>query len=336
MYAFAENRRKPVPPGSQQARAGSRMKAPGMSKSIWAKASVIRKKSYTKAVFHTPANLADEAAGILVAGGAIGCAIAGMTAPRARAKNVVVLEAWFNAISDPALARLRRIMADAGMLVEDAHDGKARRIVDPGWATLWMKRFGPFRVGRRFLIVPPWKRETQAGRHTIVIQPAQAFGTGHHPTTAGVLREIEVSARAIIPASMLDVGTGTGLLAIAAAMLGAREIIATDVDPIALDNARDNARLNNLERRIRFSPVPLNSIRRRFDLVTVNILSETLIELAPRLKRMVAPHGRLILGGLLADEADDVMRHYRPELRLLRKKTHRGWTSMVLASAASS
>lgn len=289
------------------------------------------KLSYTKAVFHTPAHLADEAAGILVAGGALGCAIAGMTMPRARAKKIVALEAYFNAISNDDLARLRQTMTRAGMLVNGSRDRGARRIVDPGWSTLWMKRFGPFRIGRRLLIVPPWKREPQPGRVTIVIQPAQAFGTGHHPTTAGVLRALERRVLATVPHAMLDVGTGSGVLAIAAAMLGARDVMATDIDPIALENAHENARLNRIEKSIRFSSVPLNSIRRRFDLITANILRETLIELAPQLKRLLAPDGKLILGGLLVDDAQPLLLHYRPQLRCVRRRTHRGWTMLELA-----
>ena len=301
--------------------------------------------SYTRATFRTPAHLADEAAGILVAGGALGCAVAGMTMPGARPEKhkdkFVSLEAYFKRISAAQLERLRLVMHDAGLLVDDARNGAVRRIVDPGWSTLWMRRFGPFRVGKGFLIVPPWRRENERGRIAIVIQPAQAFGTGHHPTTAGALRALETLMRTHRPARMLDAGTGSGVLAIAVALMRARErhapdIIAVDIDPVALENARANARLNGVERAIRFSSVPLTSIRRRFDLITANILSHTLKELAPHLKRILAPGGRLVLGGFLADEADEVLSHYRPPLRCVSRRTHRGWTTIVLARAPRS
>jgi len=260
-----------------------------------------------------------------------------MKLPRAREQKTVALEAYFDRISASELTRLRLSLEQAGMLADGVGDG-ARRIVDPGWATLWMKRFGPFRVGRRILIVPPWNRATERGRTTIVVQPAQAFGTGHHPTTAGALRALESIADAHAPKTILDAGTGSGVLAIAAALLGkgdgvGREIIAVDIDPTALESARANARLNGVEKSIRFSPVPLVSLHRHFDLIMANILSHTLIELAPHLKRIVAPGGRLILGGFLADEAAEVLSHYRSPLRCLSRKTHRGWTTLVMARA---
>src|SRR5208282_2154103 len=296
------------------------------------------RRTYTRAIFRTHSHLADEAAGILVAGGAIGCAVAGMKLPRAREDKTVALEAYFDRISATELSRLRLMMEQAGMLADAARDGSVRRIVDPGWSTLWMKRFGPFRVGRRMLIVPPWKRENECGRTTIVVQPARAFGTGHHPTTAGALRAIESLIGARAPKSILDAGTGSGVLAIAAALLGMRdgperEIIAIDTDPAALENARANARLNAVEKSIRFSSVPLASIHRHFELITANILSHTLIELAPHLKRLVAPGGRLVLGGFLADQAAEVLAHYRSPLRCLSRRTHRGWTTAVMARA---
>ena len=293
------------------------------------------RRSYTRAIFRTHAHLADEAAGILVAGGAIGCAVAGMKLPRARVQKTVALEAYFDEISASELSRLKLSLEQAGMLADGAVVDGTRRIVDPGWSTLWMNRFGPFRVGRRILIVPPWKRENENGRTTIVIQPAQAFGTGHHPTTAGALRALESIVMAHPPRSILDAGTGSGVLAIAGALLGKRmsEIIAIDIDPTALENARANARLNSVEKSIRFSSVPLVSIHRHFDLVVANILSGTLIELAPHLRKLVAPGGRLVLGGFLADEADDVLSHYRSPLRCLSRKTHRGWTTIVMARA---
>jgi len=289
------------------------------------------KRIYTRAAFHTPAAMADEAAGLLVASGALGCAVVEMTRPGARPLKNVTLEAYFDRITQREIEAIRRAMAEAGMLATNGATLGVRRVTDPGWATLWQRRFRPFRVGRRFLIVPPWWSRREPGRVNIVIQPGQAFGTGHHPTTAGSLRAIEEAIADARPRSALDVGTGSGILAIAIALLAVHDVVAIDVDPTALDNAEENAALNHTADRIRFSPVPLASIRHHFDLITANILAETLIELAPRLRRMLTPAGRLVLSGVLAREVADVLSYYAPPLKLTARSVTRGWATLVLA-----
>jgi ribosomal protein L11 methyltransferase len=253
-----------------------------------------------------------------------------MTRPGARPLKNVTLEAYFDRVTQREIETIRRAMAEAGMLASNGAVLGVRRITDPGWATLWQRRFRPFRVGTKFLIVPPWRPRREAGRLSIVIQPGQAFGTGHHPTTSGTLRAIEDATVAARPRTALDVGTGSGILAIAMAALGVHDIVAIDVDPIALDNAEDNAALNRVAERIRFSAVPLASIRHRFNLITANILADTLIELAPRLGRMLSPAGRLILSGILAREVPNVVSHYAPPLKLAARSVNRGWATLVL------
>jgi ribosomal protein L11 methyltransferase len=287
------------------------------------------RRSYVRAVFHTPAAMADEAAGLLVARGALGCSVLEMARPGTRPRKNVSLEAYFDKVSRVEIGRIERALAAAGMLASDGTGHGLRRIIDPGWSTLWQSRFRPFRIGRRFLIVPPWHREHEAGRVSIVIQPGQAFGTGHHPTTAATLRAIEDAIAAAPRTTALDLGTGLGVLAIAMGLLGIPDIIAIDVDTTALENAEENAALNHVGERIRFSSVPLRSIRRRFDLITANILTPTLIEFAPRLSRMLTANGRLVLSGILAREAERVAHHYAPPLRAVARASNRGWATLV-------
>lgn len=289
-------------------------------------------RSYTKAAFRTPAAMADEAAGFLVANGALGCAVAELARPNQRPRAVVTLEAFFNRLAKRDLARLRLAMREAGMLAAGERRIPPRRIVDPGWATMWQHRFRPFRIGRTFLIVPPWERKSEPHRMSIVIKPGRAFGTGHHPSTAGALRAIEeiVSDGGVIR-SALDVGTGSGLLAIALRMQGAARIVAIDIDPDALENARDNADLNGGSRAIRFSAIPLHSVRGRFDLVIANILAGVLIEMAPELVRRLAPRGHLVLGGILAGESRDVTAAYRKLVRPVSETRSRGWATLRFA-----
>jgi ribosomal protein L11 methyltransferase len=288
--------------------------------------------TFAKMTFRTPAALADEAAGLLVGHGALGCAVAGLSRPGAKPHQVVTLEAFFAHARRSDVARVSRLMRAAGMI-----DGRARgrlaKISDPGWTTMWQRRFAPLRVGRRILIVPPWDLRREPGRISIVIQPGQAFGTGHHPSTAGALRAIEaLLATASAPRrTALDVGTGSGVLALAMKMMGLERIVAIDVDAAALDNARDNAELNALGRAIRFSAIPLTSVRGRFDLITANILSAVLIEMAPELARRLAAGGTLILGGILSREAPWVAGRFRKRLRLIATRHSRGWATLVFS-----
>ncbi len=288
--------------------------------------------TFAKVTFRTPAAMADEAAGLLVAHGALGCAVAGLSRPGAKPRNIVTLEAFFPRARPSDVARMSRMMRAAGMIDVRAR-GRLAKIADPGWATMWQRRFAPLRVGRRILIVPPWDHRREPGRISIVIQPGQAFGTGHHPSTAGALRAIEaLLATAGAPRrTALDVGTGSGVLALTMKMMGAERIVAIDVDEVALDNARDNAALSALPRAIRFSAIPLSSVRGRFDLITANILSAVLIEMAPELARRLAAGGTLILGGILSREAPAVIRRFRKMLRLVETKHSRGWATLVFA-----
>ena len=162
------------------------------------------------------------------------------------------------------------------------------------------------------------------------MKPARAFGTGHHATTAGVLRALEQLFAERPFRRALDVGTGSGILAIAMKLLGAQTVSAIDNDPEALENAHENAQLNQLEHELEFSSAALNAMRRRYDLIVANILAPTLIEMAPTLTRLLARDGRLILSGILAREAGEVLRSYRPALRCVSIGRNRGWATMVM------
>jgi ribosomal protein L11 methyltransferase len=289
-------------------------------------------RSYGRIAFDIAASRADEAGAIIVALGALGCEVANLprpTAKPARRPKMVRLIAYFEHQSS---AQLRRMAARirAAIALDDHPQLIINTIQDPGWATMWMARFEPFTIGERFLIVPPWSNEHRMDRLRIVIQPGQGFGTGHHGSTYGVLRMLEEVYADNTYRRVLDVGTGSGILAIAMKLMGAGEVTAIDVDPAALENAHENAALNHVERDLRISAIPLRSIRRHFDLITANILASTVIELAPRLKRNLAPSGRLILAGILAREAAKVIEAYQPELRCIRRRTNCGWTSLLM------
>ncbi|HUN56790.1 MAG TPA: 50S ribosomal protein L11 methyltransferase [Candidatus Binataceae bacterium] len=288
---------------------------------------------YGRLAFDLPAARADEAGAVIVALGALGCEVGKL--PRTvgaplRSPRMARLTAYF---AEANSARLRQMIRtiEASLTLGELRHLTIDRIEDPGWATMWMTRFEPFTIGKRLLIAPPWSQQNGGDRLRIVIQPGQGFGTGHHGSTYGVMRLLEELYRGHHYARVLDVGTGSGILAIAMKLLGACDITAIDNDPVALDNARENAELNGVARDLRISAIPLNSIRRRFDLITANILAPILIAMAPRLKRNLGKSGRLILAGILAREADTVTTAYQPELRCIGRRTDRGWTALLMA-----
>ena len=291
----------------------------------------LKSSVFTAVVVETPAELADEAAGIFAAYGALGCEIRPYPGARQRgAAKRSRLHAYFGKLSQSSLRRITTLLGQAGMLAEGCAPPHVSRIEDPGWATMWQKRFEPFPIGDRLIVVPPWKRAPAEGRIPIVIRPGQAFGTGHHASTFGVLRVIERLFDTGRFMRALDVGTGSGILAIAMRKLGAAHVTAIDLDAIALDNARENADLNGVAGAIRLSAAPLGSIRGRFDLITANILSSVLIEMAQRLKTRLRPGGYLVLGGILAREAEQVAAAYAPELRRLNTRADGAWRALLL------
>jgi ribosomal protein L11 methyltransferase len=192
---------------------------------------------------------------------------------------------------------------------------------DEDWAQSWRWGLKPRRVGEHLIVTPSWvEPETVPGDTVIVIDPEMAFGTGEHATTRGALRAVESVMRP--GARVLDVGTGSAILAIAAARLGAGEVLAVESDPDALENAQDNLRRNGVLDRVELLHGLVDDEflavlgPGRFDLIVANVLSGVLVPLLPAFRTSLAPAsagapgpngGHLILGGILEDEAEAVI-----------------------------
>lgn len=178
-------------------------------------------------------------------------------------------------------------------------------LLDEAWASAWQQSFPAREVGRRLLVLPPWieppARADGTGRLTVIIEPGRAFGTGHHGTTEGCLVLLEEALTAAPGVAVLDIGTGTGILAIAALKLGARSVLAIDVDPDAVAAGQVNAGRNGCTGLTVRLAEP-QEITERFPLVLANLLTHTHLTLAPQYARLVAPGGSLVLGGMLQDE----------------------------------
>lgn len=197
------------------------------------------------------------------------------------------------------------------------------RLGDQDWVRLSQSQFAPIRVSDRLWIVPSWHQAPDPDATNLVLDPGLAFGTGSHPTTRLCLRWLE--ERLEPGQSVIDYGCGSGILAIAAAKLGAGRVNGVDIDPQALVASRRNARLNNVA--VDFvaagdcAPEPA-------DVVVANILSGPLKVLAPLLVRLVRNGGRLVLSGILASQADEVAQTYAAWLTMQAGAADEGWVRL--------
>ena len=179
---------------------------------------------------------------------------------------------------------------------------------DADWASAWKAQYRPLKVGRHLWICPSWLTPPEPTAVNILLDPGLAFGTGDHPTTGLCLEwlaEQELHGRDVI-----DYGCGSGILAIAALKLGARAAHAVDIDPQALRVSQENAERNAVAPRLTITSPEALPHTRPADIVIANILARPLIELAPRLRDLVQPAGKLLLTGLLREQADDVRAAY--------------------------
>jgi ribosomal protein L11 methyltransferase len=184
------------------------------------------------------------------------------------------------------------------------------------WATAWRRHVRVMRIGRRIVIRPTWRRHRRMPDDVVIaMDPGMAFGTGLHPTTRLCLAGIErwadegligASAAPDGRARLLDVGCGSGVLAIAAGLLGAGELVGVDTDPIAVDSTLANARRNRIARRVRAWVGSVPTGAGPFDLVAANLVASVLVAIAPELHDELRPGGRLLASGIFVDREGDV------------------------------
>jgi ribosomal protein L11 methyltransferase len=207
-----------------------------------------------------------------------------------------------------------------------------RTIQEEKWAETWKENFKPLEVTPRMVVKPPWETWLKKeGQIAIEIDPGMAFGTGAHPSTQMCLRALEeLILSAPHQPSMLDVGTGSGILAIAARKLGAKQVLAIDLDPVAIDCARKNAQRNHIDGGIDFRVGSLDGLRRVFDIVAANLLPQELLLLAPYLSKRISSRGSLIVSGLLRSQKKEMAAAFsRQGLEILCSRGSKGWASFV-------
>jgi len=208
---------------------------------------------------------------------------------------------------------------------------KTGLLEEQDWAEGWKRFFKPVSVGSRFVVFPPWEEiRLRKGRIPIEITPKMAFGTGTHATTQLCMKALE-RRRMGKGHSVLDVGTGSGILAIAAAKLGAQEVWAVDIDEVAVEGARENIEKNSVSGIVRVRKGSAGRIRGRYDVVVANIDLKGLKRLRGTLLRRLKDRGVLILSGILTEKEGEIRSYYLETkvLRLMRAERQEEWTCLT-------
>jgi ribosomal protein L11 methyltransferase len=202
-------------------------------------------------------------------------------------------------------------------------ESQVERIEDQDWERSWMDNFQPMRFGRRLWIVPSWHEAPEPDAVNLLLDPGLAFGTGTHPTTALCLEWLD--GQELAGCRVLDFGCGSGILGIAALLLGAESALGTDIDPQALDASRDNAGRNGLPAEAFPVYLPEQLPQQPVDVVVANILAGPLVQLAPTITALVKQGGRLALSGILAEQAEEVRAAYAGAFDLDPTAVKDGW-----------
>jgi ribosomal protein L11 methyltransferase len=205
-----------------------------------------------------------------------------------------------------------------------------RELAEDDWANAWKKHYHVVRVGRRLVIKPSWQEhQPQPDDVVVVLDPGMAFGTGLHPTTQMCLQALEEHLEP--GAKVLDLGTGSGILAIAAAKLGAGSVLALDNDPLAVRVAQANVQSNRVQNVVAVQLGSLDKATDRFDLLLVNILARVIIELADQgLADRVRPNGLMIAAGIIEEQEAEVAAALRGHgMRIVERRQEKDWVTLV-------
>ena len=204
-------------------------------------------------------------------------------------------------------------------------------VADREWTRVWEDQFQPMQMGNRLWICPSWTLPLKPDAINLLLDPGLAFGTGTHMTTAMCLKALD--AASLEKTCVVDYGCGSGILGIAAALLGAKQVLGVDNDPQAITASLSNASRNDISAAQFSASLPtaseLEDWKGSADWVVANILAGPLIELAPTLTTLMAPRGRLVLAGLLEEQTEQVIAAYAPEVMLAVADQQEEWVLLV-------
>lgn len=225
------------------------------------------------------------------------------------------------------LEAFKKILRDSGL--PDSLSYEYLYISDRDWNESWKKKFQPVDVGEKLTIIPPWQ-DPKPDRINVIIDPGMAFGTGHHETTMRCLMMIErLSEKLSGKHGFLDMGTGTGILAIAASKLGFDYVVGVDIDPLAIDASNRNIAINELNN-IEIKCSGLDSIEQSFDFIAANLIANTLIDLASQITSHLKNPGIIVFSGIIDGQEYDVIKAYeRYNLQFIEKIIDGRWITLA-------
>ncbi len=203
---------------------------------------------------------------------------------------------------------------------------------DQPWETLWTEHYQPIQCGEKLWICPSWREPPNPNAVNLSLDPGLAFGSGTHATTFLCLQWLDTQS--LEGKTVIDFGCGSGILAIAAILLGAKHVIATDNDPQALLATRDNARRNGLNEAQLSTCLPEQLVSKSVDIMLANILAAPLISLANKLTALISPGGQLCLSGMITSQADIVMSAYSEYFHFAAPRCREEWLCLVAKKSA--
>ncbi|MGI8965631.1 MAG: 50S ribosomal protein L11 methyltransferase, partial [Limisphaerales bacterium] len=239
------------------------------------------------------------------------------------------------ALTNNSVARIKKGLEQIRNCGIDCGSGKisVKKIRRQDWAESWKRHFKPIQIGKTLLIKPSWsKKIPRKNQALVVLDPGLSFGTGQHATTLFCLRQIVNCRRALVTQSFLDIGTGSGILAIAAAKLGYSPVRAFDFDRDAVRISRENALQNKVEKKVRpvhhdLTKLPLDS-KTKYDLICANLIYDLLLVEKQRILNRLRPKGSLILAGILKSQFAKVKATYEKlGLKLIKTRIEKEWQS---------
>lgn len=274
--------------------------------------------SWIQLIFHSNQELAPRIENLLEEAGALSVTMADDADQPILEPELGTTPLWNNTRitglfeSGPDLESLARQLISK-LDTDTQPDWEVQELEEQDWTRAWMDRFEPMQFGQRLWIVPSWYEAPNQEAVNILLDPGLAFGTGTHPTTRLCLEWLD--SHDCAGKEVIDYGCGSGILAIAAAKLGAKRVMGVDNDPQALIATRENARVNGVDSRIQ-AYLPGQFPEEPADLLLANILAGPLVDLYPVLSRLVKPGGYIVLSGILQEQADALRESYQQGFEL--------------------